>query len=252
MISWDAIAAAGSDELRKEAQRAQKELIDRNINRVQKSLLYGSNHFRRSGNDLPGCPDFPCTSLSSLEKAISSIALVTVGDGAWASGIVLNNHGLVLTNAHILEPWRFGRTSLLGLINKNTTSSFEHERNISQQEESIDKEERWTLFPSRLGSSEESATSGHEGSFLSSNYRNYKRISIRLHHMEQHIWYGATVVYVSKGPWDVALLQIESVPDQLCPITPELAHPVIGSTIHVIGHGLIGPRSGEITKTSVL
>lgn len=157
---------------------------------------------------------------SSLEKAIPSIALVTVGDGAWASGVVLSSHGLILTNAHILEPWRFGKTSLLSSMDKYASSS-SHENSL------------------------DSVTNEHEASFLNSNYRSYGKISVCLCHMEQRMWYGARVVYLSKGPWDVALLQTESIPYNLCPITPEFVCPAIGSTVHVIGHGLLGPRSGE-------
>lgn len=219
-------------------------MINRSINSVQKTSLYGSDKVKRCVKDLLGCPD-SCLSQGSLEKALSSIALVTVGDGAWASGIVLNNHGLILTNAHILEPWRFGRTSLLGLMGKNPVSSLDHEMYVSWKDKISDNEERCLSVPSHSGSSVDSATNGHEALFLNSKFGSYKRVSVRLHHMEQHIWCGARVVFVSKGPWDVALLQIESIPDQLFPITPEFACPTIGSTIHVIGHGLLGPRSGE-------
>lgn len=249
VISWGAIVSAGGTELQKEAERAQSELIDGNINSIHKTLLYRSKEFRRLVKDPPRCPDL-CLSRSSLDKVTSSIVLVTVGDGSWASGIVLNNHGLILTNAHILEPWRFGRASHLSLINKNSASSFENERYMLRREESADKEERRILLPLQWGSSKRSVTNGNEASYFNSDYRRYPRISVRLHHTEKRIWYGATVVYVSKGPWDVALLQIESVPDELCPITPEYAYPAIGSTIHVIGHGLLGPHSDTSPSVS--
>lgn len=237
MISWDAITSAISKGLQKDAQRPQSELIGGriNIDGIKKASSYRSKE---------SSPDV-CLSQSPLEKATFSIALVTVGGGTWASGIVLNDQGLILTNAHVLEPWRYGRAPLLGLLNKSSSSSFEPERYISQQGENVDKEESRIVLPSQLGSSELFVTGGPEASMLDSNVRSYKRISVRLNNREQQIWYGAKVVYVSKGPWDVALLQIESIPDQLYPVTPEFSCPDIGATIHVIGHGLLGPRSGE-------
>ncbi|XP_020256731.1 glyoxysomal processing protease, glyoxysomal isoform X2 [Asparagus officinalis] len=206
VIPWDAIATARSNILQKQSQR-----IDGSINRVQKASVYASNKVGSPVEDLS-------LSESSLERAIPSIALVTVGEGAWASGVVLSSHGLILTNAHILEPWRFGKTSLLGSMDKYAASS--------SYENYLD-----------------SVTNEHEASFLNSNYRSYGKISVCLCHREQRMWYGARVVYVSKGPWDVALLQTESIPYHPCPITPEFVCPAIGSTVHVIGHGLLGARS---------
>lgn len=171
------------------------------------------------------------SSSSSLEKAISSVVLIAVGEGSWASGIVLNKSGLILTNAHTLEPWRFGR-SQLGSI-ENSTSLTELETSPGQKETGIH-------LPPRFGSS----INVHGETF--SGHRSYnRRISIRLDFMEQKKWYGARAVYVSKGPLDVALLQLESVPPQLSPITPQLDCPSVGSVVYVIGHGLLGPWSSE-------
>ncbi|KAJ6808758.1 glyoxysomal processing protease, glyoxysomal isoform X1 [Iris pallida] len=247
VISWVAIATALSSQLQNKAHRSLVELTERSINSAQSASVYCSSNFRRSAEVLPRGSNFPSVSGSSLENALSSVVLVTVGDGAWASGIVLNKHGLVLTNAHILEPWRFGRTSLLGLMDKATRLSVEREKSFSQLHQKECQVERSSLLQSHLGSSE---ANRHESSPLNSSYRSYKKIAVRLDHMEQQIWHNARAVYVSKGPWDVALLQLESVPNELRPITTEFASPPTGSTIHVIGHGLLGPRSDILPSVS--
>lgn len=148
--------------------------------------------------------------VSPLKKAISSIALITV-NGSWASGIILNNRGLILTNAHLLEPWRFGSTSSLGLVNQTT-----HLR-----EEIGNRQSKPYL-----------------------SYTGYGKISVRVNHLDRQLWCDASVVYVSKGSLDVALLQLDSFPRQLCAVDLDFQCPTRGATVHVIGHGLIGPRSG--------
>lgn len=50
------------------------------------------------------------------------------------------------------------------------------------------------------------------------------------------------MVYVSKGPLDISLLQLESVPSQLWPVSVDMGCPSPGSKAFVIGHGLLGPR----------
>lgn len=148
--------------------------------------------------------------VSPLKKAISSIALITV-NGSWASGIILNNRGLILTNAHLLEPWRFGSTSSLGLVNQTTPLREEIGNRQSKQ-------------------------------YLS--YTGYGKVSVRVNHLDRQLWCDASVVYVSKGSLDVALLQLDSFPSQLCAVDLDFHCPTRGATVHVIGHGLIGPRSG--------
>ncbi|CAA6671976.1 unnamed protein product [Spirodela intermedia] len=137
---------------------------------------------------------------SPLEKAVSSIVLITMGDEAWASGILVNKHGLILTNAHLLEPWRF--EDMLSLIQK--------------------MKNHYSLGP---------------------GYKGYKRIRVRLNHTEPLIWSDAHVVYVSKGPLDIALLQLDLVPQRLHLIVPDFVCPSAGSRVHAIGHGPFGPRS---------
>uniref|UniRef100_A0A388M627 Glyoxysomal processing protease, glyoxysomal n=1 Tax=Chara braunii TaxID=69332 RepID=A0A388M627_CHABU len=72
---------------------------------------HGSSHvFHSTISSFQG-RDFsvePRATVPVAEAASTSIVLVTAGEGSWASGIVLNSQGLILTNAHLLEPWRFG------------------------------------------------------------------------------------------------------------------------------------------------
>lgn len=158
----------------------------------------------------------PWTSQSPVERAISSIVLITVSNGSWASGIVLNTHGLILTNAHLLEPWRYGRTHALNTVKKMTCGV----------------QEKNPINPS-----------------LSTSYRNYDKLRVRLNHLKPWNWSDARVVYVSKGPIDVALLQLETVPDELHPITVDVSPPSIGFHVHAIGHGNFGAWSGEFTHS---
>ncbi|XP_068654483.1 glyoxysomal processing protease, glyoxysomal isoform X2 [Aristolochia californica] len=144
----------------------------------------------------------------AFEKALPSIVLVTVGDSAWASGIILNKRGLILTNAHLLEPWRFGKT-LSGIDESAIPLSIPSENPIYYHE----GKDNHSRHPIDLG------------------YRGYTRIRIRLDHVEPPSWCNARAVYVSKG-----------------------------SNVHVIGHGLFGPRadlqpsvsSGVVAKVVVM
>ncbi|KAJ3696075.1 hypothetical protein LUZ60_001452 [Juncus effusus] len=199
VIPWSAIKFA-LDNRWKETQVNQKELIHKEINTIN-SRLSNSNY------------DIKYT--SPLRKAISSIALITV-NGSWASGVIINKQGLILTNAHLLEPWRFGNTSSLGLINKSNP----------MREEIGNKQS--TKF----------------------NYTRFGKISVRLNCLENQIWCEAKVVYISKGPLDVALLKLEDFEGDLCKIDVEFECVEKGESVHVIGHGLIGPRSGLYPSVS--
>ncbi|KAK9058005.1 hypothetical protein SSX86_022845 [Deinandra increscens subsp. villosa] len=148
-----------------------------------------------------------------VEQAMSSICLITINDGVWASGVLLNNHGLILTNAHLLEPWRFKKTA----ANENIlfTPSSETEALTSQ---------------SKI---------------------NHQRIRVRVDYLHRWIWCDAFVVYVSKGPLDIAVLQLESVPDKLKPIVMDFTCPSPGLKVYVSGHGLFGPRCDFLPSTCV-
>lgn len=76
-------------------------------------------------------------------------------------------------------------------------------------------------------------------------FKREKRIAVRLDHGERQMWYNANVVFISKGPLDVALLQMEKIPDELNAIRPEFVCPTAGSSVYVVGHGLLGPRAGD-------
>jgi hypothetical protein len=45
------------------------------------------------------------------------------------------------------------------------------------------------------------------------------------------------MVFISKGPLDIALLQIDKVPIELNTIRPEFVCPTAGSSVYVVGHG---------------
>ena len=145
-----------------------------------------------------------CPSSLPVEKAVASVCLIAVDNGVWASGVLLNDQGLVLTNAHLLEPWRFGKrtsdTSFLGV---------------------------------------------KPGGFAwSSDSMGSRKIRVRLNHTDPWTWRDAIAIYICKGSLDVALLQLESVPEQLFPMVTDFSRPSIGSKAYVIGHGLFGPRCG--------
>uniref|UniRef100_A0A0E0HGD8 Uncharacterized protein n=1 Tax=Oryza nivara TaxID=4536 RepID=A0A0E0HGD8_ORYNI len=166
------------------------------------------------------------------------IVLVTVGETSWASGIILNKNGLIMTNAHLLEPWRFGRTSSLGLQNK-----------IASFSEHICGGENNLLQPQQCKVSNEDAVK-HELSLFNFGLKKDRAISVRLDHGERKTWCNASVVFISKGPLDVALLQMEKTPIELCAIRPEFVCPTAGSSVYVVGHGLLGPRSGLSSSLS--
>nr|CAD1819129.1 unnamed protein product [Ananas comosus var. bracteatus] len=234
VITWDAIAS--SWQLKKENQGAREELGALNVENGRTELLPHCETDKRSVFHAPKDRDFHCLSPSSWKMAISSVALITVGDGAWASGIVLNNRGLVLTNAHLLEPWRFGRNSL-GPTNKSHNVS-------SHGEEHSSKDGFEFMVPSIMEGSIPFGDSKHQSSLQNSGYKSYGKILVRLDYTESHVWSDAGVVYVSKGPLDVALLQLETLPSQLFAIKPKFACPSAAEPVHVIGHGLLGPRPG--------
>lgn len=230
-VSWKAIASIDINSLQLDAYNKQSGLIDKT---KYSNHMVSSYESIDSGlhKHLIQRPVICSSSVSSLENAIDSVVLITVGEGSWASGILLNNYGLILTNAHVLEPWRFGRTPQLGSIEKSTSHS-QLVTPLGKQEETV------IHLPPRLGN----YASTDRKSFLDSGHRSSRRVSVRLDFMDKKNWYNAHEVYVSKGPLDIALLQLESVPPHLSPIIPELTCPSRGTVVHVIGHGLLGPRS---------
>lgn len=194
---------------------------------------------------------------SAVEQAVTSVVLITIGDGAWASGIILNKTGLILTNAHLLEPWRFGKTKLAQSPVRGMTSSV-HEVTDGTHYCSLkcrqDSEINSSLCNNKTANcSFCSFSSSGNGSVVAESalsvdvaQKNYQRIRVRLDHCQPRSWHTARPIYVSQGPLDIALLQLESPPQGLCPIIPEKECPIPGSAAVVLGHGLFGPRSGTL------
>ena len=185
---------------------------------------------------------------SAVEHAVTSVVLITIGDGAWASGIILNKTGLILTNAHLLEPWRFGKpriapSSANESIPQENGSAYRYPRGSGESQEDLEFSHLQLVEMSKGV-----VTSGVSSWPADVAQKNYQRIRVRLDHRQPRSWHAALPIYVSQGPLDIALLQLESPPSDLCPITPEKECPTPGSTAVVLGHGLFGPRSGKMCK----
>ncbi|CAN1259669.1 Glyoxysomal processing protease, glyoxysomal [Linum perenne] len=217
VIPWEAIASACIDLLLKGPEMADKEvhINTGNLNDV------GYEHLHPySPSPLP------------VENAMSSVCLITIDEGVWASGVLLNEQGLVLTNAHLLEPWRFGKTSLSGGQNE-TRSDIIPQRST--------REDVYQKNKSRFLNSQaivDPSTMNHL------SYKDHRTIRVRLNCVDPWIWCDAKVVYISTGPLDIALLQLDRVPGRLCPIRVDLLCPALGSKAYVIGHALFGPKCG--------
>ncbi|CAM8903264.1 hypothetical protein QQ045_011525 [Rhodiola kirilowii] len=246
VIPWEAIAASSYGLLSKESQLAGSK------KNMSNAVVSGMNCLPDSQSlDMPNtmmhedghsdlCPPSP------VDRAATSVCLITVDDGAWASGILLNNEGLVLTNAHLLEPWRFGKTAVTGGRDSNMADSHIMNENsgISCPQGSTGRE-GCDILPKTPINVDYPSSDKKTGYLYSSQSKGYRSIHVRLGQRSPWIWSYARVVYVSKGQLDVALLQLEYIPDQLCPIGVETICPSPGSQTFVIGHGLFGPRSGS-------
>uniref|UniRef100_J3M8J0 Glyoxysomal processing protease, glyoxysomal n=1 Tax=Oryza brachyantha TaxID=4533 RepID=J3M8J0_ORYBR len=232
VITWDAICNAwSSNKLEKIGRSPSESVDDRSSDCKYKDSCSADLYKRFVSNSASSLNQYDIS--PSLPEAISSVVLVTVGETSWASGIILNKNGLILTNAHLLEPWRFGRTSSLGLQNKITSFSEEH---TCEGENNL-------LQPRHCKVSNGDAVK-HDVSLFNLGFKRDRAISIRLDHGERQTWCNARVVFISKGPLDVALLQMEKIPIELCAIRPEFICPTAGSSVYVVGHGLLGPQSG--------
>ncbi|KAJ1263505.1 hypothetical protein BS78_09G190100 [Paspalum vaginatum] len=236
VISWDAICTGWNSKKLEEIGRNPSELPNGKIVDSKERELRHADNYGRFVSTTVDKINQCCISSSSLREAISAVVLVMVGETSWASGIVLNKGGLVLTNAHLLEPWRFGRTSSLGL-------------ETSFAEEYLNIRENRSLQPQQCNFLSEDAVK-HEVSLFNLGFKREKRISVRFDHKGRQIWCNASVVFISKGPLDVALLQMEKVPIELNTIKPEFVCPAAGSPVCVVGHGLFGPRSGLCSSLS--
>lgn len=180
-----------------------------------------------------------------VELAATAVCLITVDDGAWASGILLNMDGLILTNAHLLEPWRFGKTTVTCERDRDLSEShIVNEHSGTSYQEGVERDD-CVILHKKPANLEYFPSDNNVGFNDSPQSKGYRRIHVRLGQQYPWIWSYARVVYVSKGPLDVALLQLEHIPNQLTPIKVESTGPSPGSRVFVIGHGLFGPRSGK-------
>ncbi|KAK7331953.1 hypothetical protein VNO80_28698 [Phaseolus coccineus] len=248
VIPWEAIVNASSGMLRNRPENTEKGLYD------QGGDLYAAGTGSFSDTDkLDVCSrikrEHLCFGSSSplpIENAMTSVCLVTIGDGVWASGVLLNCQGLVLTNAHLLEPWRFGKEHVkgggYGANSEKPSSMTEGTAYLGNRVES-NQVSQTSLFKMPII---HPFTANEQGGYklLNPTYDNHRNIRVRLDHIKPWIWCDAKVVYVCKGPWDVALLQLESVLDNLLPMTMDFSRPSTGSKAFVIGHGLFGPKHG--------
>lgn len=244
LIPWEAIATSCSNLSKEEPQYLSKwnQTINDNSNALKKKSSVNSpdldtlshrNHDEYDSRDSPP---------SSVEKAMASICLITVDDGAWASGILLNKKGLVLTNAHLLEPWRFRKTTASEKSGAKSEVIFMRSRSVSPENKISDSHTKnWELLSTEVMPVDLSVSDERRG--FNFNMVNTRRsIRVRLDNKEPWIWVDARVLYISQGPLDVALLQLDYVPEQLFPIAVDLTRPRPGSKACVIGHGLFGPR----------
>ena len=236
--------------LQKEPHYADKGIYydKRNLNAVGKAFLADTNS---SDGHITHIQEHFSTSCSpsAVEKAIASVCLITIDDGVWASGVFLNKQGLILTNAHLIEPWRFGkRTASDGYISDAPIRL--SDGSPSPGCNGVDGEQKIQGFlPGLLKSGDPSL--GDEHGALKSSYKGHRNIRVRLDHMDPWIWCDAKVVYVCKGPVDVALLQLKYIPDQLSPVVMDFSSPSLGSKAYIIGHGLFGPRCGKIRSLHI-
>ncbi|XP_074269905.1 glyoxysomal processing protease, glyoxysomal isoform X2 [Silene latifolia] len=171
-----------------------------------------------------------------VQQSMASVCLITLDNGVWASGVLLNKEGLILTNAHLLEPWKYGKTAIQRGRSKTSMKNI-----FTMLEDSVPQrfeQSSQVMQPNALEPLD----------YLSKNrgfqpvHQVTSQISVRVDIDKSWLWCDAKVVYVSKGPLDISLLQLESVPHQLCPINVDLSCPSLGSKAYVIGHGLLGPR----------
>lgn len=249
MISWEAIATACSDLLQKDPHYAEKGIYyDKgNLNAVGKAFLAHNHGSYGPITNIQEHLYSSCSSPSPVEKAIGSICLITMDDGVWASGIFLNKQGLILTNAHLLEPWRFGKRTTSEGSNESISKALPllSDGPVSPGHGGLYGEQKSEGFLPRIQNNvDPSAGDEHGGYTSSSPYRGHRNIRVRLDHMDPWVWCDAKVVYVCKGPFDVALLKLKYVADQLSPIVMDFSSPSVGSKAYVIGHGLLGPRCG--------
>ncbi|XP_022142191.1 glyoxysomal processing protease, glyoxysomal isoform X2 [Momordica charantia] len=245
LVPWGAIATACSDLLFGAYYAGEGIGNDNGCTNVGNEAMTKEQKFEGTFSSIHEnsyCCPFP----NKVEKAMASVCLVTIGEGIWASGVLLNSQGLILTNAHLIEPWRFGKT------NSSAERSIENAQLLQTHTEDSPCSMHNGVFGGKNSGSLKQNASENANILIqdqlqdNKSFANYGRrnLRVRLNHADQWIWCDAKVIYICQGPWDVALLQLEQIPEQLSPIKMDCSCPSSGSKIYVIGHGLLGPKSG--------
>lgn len=233
LIPWEAIATSCSNLLQEEPRYLSK----------WSQATFHNIHEKPDPRGLPPSP---------VEKAMASICLITINDGAWASGVLLNKKGLVLTNAHLLEPWRFRKTAAGENSGAKSEVIFMRSNSVSPEIKISDSHTKnWELLSAEVMPVDLSVSDERRG--YKFNMVNTRRsIRVRLDNEDPWIWVDARVLYISQGPLDVALLQLDHVPEQLFPVAVDFTCPNPGSKACVVGHGLFGPRRGRYSLNLLL
>ncbi|XP_021740633.1 glyoxysomal processing protease, glyoxysomal-like [Chenopodium quinoa] len=237
VVPWKAIESACNGQFQLVPEKSERIQFVGDFCGVRTATMNCLN-CRASPNVIEKQPVGYCSVPLTVEHAMSSVCLITLNNGVWASGILLNEQGLILTNAHLLEPWRFGRTPIQsGLGDTRIKNNFYMLDDSMPLRQAV--EQTSAVVQS---SSVQSLNYLRNSHGINPNHQVHSEISVRVDLMESWLWCKAKVVYISKGPLDISLLQLESVPKQLSPIRADLTFPSPGSKAFVIGHGLLGPR----------
>eukprot|EP00850_Spirogloea_muscicola_P020315 SM000212S06908 [mRNA] locus=s212:196119:201338:+ [translate_table: standard] len=179
----------------------------------------------------------------AAQNASRAVVMIATKDGAWASGVILSQSGIVVTNAHLLEPWRFRSKSRLS-ASQLAGRSAPVEANAQEANHSL----QCLSQPPNT-----SLCNGHTSHHKTVQpHASLREGPLEAQDVQVHIdfpkeasgWYNTRIVHVSQGPVDVGVLQIVHPPAGLAPIAAELAPPRPGSLAFVIGHGLFAPLAG--------
>jgi hypothetical protein len=187
-------------------------------------------------------PSSSCT--RTVELAERSVLVARIG-GSWASAIVLTGNGYLMTNAHLLRPF---------LETPDTPSPSTPAKAV---------EPSFAPDGSTISPPEAPSHLLYEDAI---RLKRHVKVSVRLEstHMQlqpdedpstiEAEWMTAHLVYVSQGPWDVAIMKINSThPLHAVAIHPSYRHattqgqreclPAVGSRALAVGHALFAPGS---------
>jgi S1-C subfamily serine protease len=158
--------------------------------------------------------------LNVVAEAERSLVVCSVAL-SWASAIVLTSSGYILTNAHLLRPY------LQSVVMADSN-------NIHSTTPALSSRVTVRLEPCHI--------QPMDGDYEADQH------TIRADSKNNSIWCDAKLIFISTGPWDIALLKIDS-PYQLYPAKfPSFSSlnrvgAPIGSSVLVIGHALFHPRA---------